>query len=525
MHIQLNNHTFNFRITAIASNMPKESCKFQKVQTMIDMYERAKANLSTMKSSRLADKEKLNQNKNKIGRIIEEIKRNLIAQLDKLEEESLCELNFRHKRFEERINTDIGTIGEVLYTLERNMKVMAEYRGENGTEMFHKSLENVNSLKRKSDALWETVKNNAKSEKLEFVLCQGLKTGKLDLKSFGRFVENRIYDYTTSLQDEYEITISTDDPDLECNITGCCVMSDGAIILADSSNANLKKLNETYKVTASCNLPDPPCDVCIISDNEVAVVIPKKKIIQFVSVAHELKLGSFLTVGYNCMCVDYSKTLDRLYITYNWPMQICVLKRDGEVLQTIWGTDKDNSKQDTTSESACTDSKQKCDKSMTASKTESDNAKPIKSSLFCIPYKSRKSKPEMHSIFSVLEEIMFSLMDKRIYACDSEQGLIVLSDDGDVILIVRNFREMPQFSAKKISRGCNNDFFVYGQSETTKEFGILHIGEEKKVERISGDILKMRDLGNIEAMCFDKLTNQLIVATKGDNYIKVFSVT
>lgn len=370
------------------------------------------------------------------------------------------------------------------------------------------------------------MKNNAKSEKLEFVLCQGLKTGKFDLKSFGRFVENRIYDYTTSLQDEYEIRIPTDDTDLECDITGCCVMLDGAIILADSSNANLKKLNETYKVTASCNLPDPPCDVCAISDNEVAVAIPKKKIIQFVSVAHELKLGSFLSVGYNCMCVDYSKALDRLYITYNWPMQICVLKRNGEVLQTIWGTNKENSNQDTTSESACTGSKQPTDKSMTeytATKPGTDHAKSTKRSLFCIPYK--KSKHEKHGIFSYLEEIMFNLMEKRIYACDSERGLIVLSDDGEVILIVRNFREMPQFSAKRISRGCNNDFFVYGQSEKTNEFGILHIGEKKKVERIRGDILKMRDLGNIEVMCFDRLTNQLIVATKGDNYIKVFSVS
>lgn len=137
----------------MASNIPNESCKFQKLQTMIDKYETVKANLSTMRSSRLADIQKLKQNKNKIGRTIEEIKRNLIAQLDKLEEESLCELDFRHKRCEDRITTDLSSIGEALDKLERNMKEMAEYRGENGTEMFQRSLENVNILKRKSDEL------------------------------------------------------------------------------------------------------------------------------------------------------------------------------------------------------------------------------------------------------------------------------------------------------------------------------------------------------------------------------------
>ena len=479
------------------------------------MYEKSKVNLSSLEARRMTDIDKLQKDKSKIINTIKCIRENLNKQLDMLEKESLRELDIRCQRSEERIKNEVKDIQGISNMWENKMKEVQLFKGVDVSE-FKKVVHEGKLLKEKSDALWEHIRNKSESERLDFIPNQDIKNGKFDLKSFGNFVDDRIYEYNTSLQDEYDISVKTDDADLDCDITGCCVMSDGSVILVDHTNANLKKLSKDFKVLASCNLPEPPCDVCAINDTEVAVTLPTKKSVQFVKVTGELKLGKSLYVGYGCMCIEYCATSQRIFLTYDRPMQICVFSKEGEFLHVIW------SKKEQTPVKDC-DKKDRTDLNLDTKKklTEKTNSS---SMLSCISDKSRKSKIEKRGIFHYLEEIMLSLFDKRLYVCDMERGLIVLSVDGHVISVVRNFREMPDFAPRRICRGCNDDFFVYGQSEKSKEFGILHIGKDKKVEKIKGDILRRPDIGDIEAMCFNRLTNQLIVTTKADNCIKVFNV-
>lgn len=489
-------------------------CFFQEIQNLIDNYEKAKANLSTIEAKRTAGMDKLKDDKSRIANTIKDIRGNLNVQLDRLERESLRELDIKCKRLEDKLQNEIENIREIANNWDNNMKHVMEVGRKSDINALKKILENGSTLKRKGDELMEKARKNTDTEKLDFIPSQEIITGKFDLKALGYFVDDKIHEYNTFLQDEYDISIETDDSDTECDITGCCVMPDGTVILADNSNANLKKLNETYKVVASCNLPEPPCDLCPTADNEVAVSLPRKKTVLFVTAGEELQLNNSLYVGYGCMCVDFDMNLQRLFVTYDWPEQIRVFKRDGEFLHAIWGTEKDTFE---TAERETKDQKPDNTKANTTSGSS-------KSKLFCIPFKSKKSKKVKQPIFSSLEDIMFSSSDGRLYSCDLEKGLIVLTDDGQVISTVRNFREMPEFTPKRICKGCNNDFFLYGQSEKTTEFGILHIGKDKTVEKIKGDVEMMDDIDEIEAMCFNSNTNQLILTTKADNFIKVFNV-
>ncbi|XP_045207555.2 uncharacterized protein LOC123559644 [Mercenaria mercenaria] len=492
-------------------------CIFQEVQNLIDIYEKCKANLSTIEGKRQADIDKLKQDKNRITNNIREIRANINIQLDRLQRESLRELDIRFQRSEDRITNEVKYINEVSHKWENKMKEVEMFRGRD-VAVFQKVVHEGKLLKDKSDALWEHERNGVRSDRLDFIPNQDITNGKFDLKSFGNFVDDRIHDYNTSLQDEHDISIETDDLELDCDITGCCVMSDGSVILADHTNANLKKLNITYKVLSSCNLPEPPCDVCVINDTEVAVTLPKKKTVQFVMVADQLKLGKSLYVGYGCMCTEYSLSSQTLFVTYDWPMQICVFSKDGDFLHTIWGKKEKSSEQKKPGQNERTDSNTDTTKQLNVRTNSS------KSMLSCISNKSKKSKGEKQGIFHTLEDIMFSSTDQRLYVCDLEKGLLVLSPDGHVISTIRNFREMPEFAPKRICRGYNDDFFVYGQSEKTKHFAILYIGKDKKVEKIKGEVLRRQDFGEIEAMCFNRLTSQLIVTTKTDSSIKVFNV-
>ncbi|XP_060578064.1 uncharacterized protein LOC132735163 isoform X2 [Ruditapes philippinarum] len=497
------------------ANKRVKFCIYQEVQNLIDLYEKSKANLSTVEAKRIADIDELKKDKTKIKNTIKDIRGNLNKQLDRIEKESLRELDIRSQRSEDRIRNEVKYIQEMSHKWDNKMREVELFKGNDVYE-FQRVVYEGKMLKEKSDTLWEHVKKN-ESERLDFVPNQDICNGKFDFKSFGNFVDDRIYEYNTSLQDEYDISIKTDDTDLDCDITGCCVMSDGSVILADHTNANLKKLNINFKVLSSCNLPGPPCDVCAISNTEVAVTLPTKKTVQFVTVDGELKLGKSLYVGYGCMCIEYCSTSQQIFLTYDWPMQICVFSKDGDFLHVIWSKKEQSLTNEGLSKKEKIDSKTDAKKQL----TEKTNS----SSMFsCISDKSRKSKSEKKGIFHYLEEIMFSSGDQRLYVCDLEKGLIVLSVDGHVISVVRNFREMPEFAPRRICKGCNDDFFVYGQSEKSKDFGMLHIGRDKKVVKMRGDLLRRQDLGDIEAMCFNRLTNQLIVTTKADNWIKVFNV-
>lgn len=81
----------------------------------------------------------------------------------------------------------------------------------------------------------------------------------------------------------YDIQAPTDMT--ECDINGCCVLSDGTIILADWSNTNIKHLNKTYQVTDICDLPGIPWTVCCSGREEVAVSLHLLQKIQFISLS------------------------------------------------------------------------------------------------------------------------------------------------------------------------------------------------------------------------------------------------
>lgn len=497
--------------TSIESS--QENCKYQAAQALIDSYEKAKSSLSMVRTKRQSDFDKLRRDKQQIVQTIKELRMKLNKHLDELEQTSLTTLEQRYGKLEEKVCSEIRYIQEILNDWDINMRGLTSAKNRSEISKFWQATENGTKLKQKSDALVDTIKKRTKSESLEFVITPEIVNGSLDLQSFGTFVDDTIHEYTTTLQGEYDITIETDESFADSDITGCCVMGNGLVILADSTNANIKKLDKHFSVTDTCNLQDTPCTLCPVNESEVAVSLPKKKIVQFVSVKGHMKLESSVYVGYGCMCLEYSSELKRLYITYDQPMEICVFNMEGQVLQTISDVLKDIPKE-VKGHNMMKHAESARDEIHTRSLSRSLSLRLGKN-------KKKQKEQERERIFVTLEEIMLSSSEGRIYACDIGKGLIVLSLSGEVISTIRNFKEMPEFAAKRICKGYHEDFFVYGQSEKTREHGLLYIGKDKKVKRISGDIC---DSDLIEAMCFDKNTNQLIVSTNSNNYIKVYTV-
>lgn len=480
---------------------------------VIEMYERSKTLLHEAKEKRQADMRKVREERERTENEIRAIRQNLEQELEKLETDALSELDLRHQRCEISISHDIESAEQYLCSWEENMNKLCEPDDKQELEDLIKVL---STLEQETCHMLTDAATHTYFEQLKFVVNPEIQTSEFNFPSFGHFAGDSLHEFNTKLLGEHDITCDTDLEETGSDITDCCVMSDGTVVLADSSNANLKHLDKIFNVTASCHLPDPPCGVCTIDSSLVACTIPKRKTVLFVSVGKQMITQRYIYVGYGCMCVKYSPETSHLYVTYDIPMQICVFNLEGGLIQEIWrntsyshkdsfgrGYDKGNT-------TATGDSK------IPSGKVNK------KRKVFCFPSKKISKKD---GIFTMLEDILVIASEDRIYAGDADQGLVVLSLNGSVITTIRNFRQFPEFSPRRICEGYDKEFFIFGQSEKTKEYGILYIDRHKKVQKLEGDFCVMDDIEETEAICYNRFTGQLIVSLKGEHKIKIFSVT
>jgi DNA-binding beta-propeller fold protein YncE len=113
-------------------------------------------------------------------------------------------------------------------------------------------------------------------------------------------------------QQSYCVKVESDEQD--CYITGACCMEDGTIILADSLNNKLKRLHSyKYTVIDYCHLPAYPNQVCMISNTQVAVTVPSKQEVHFVSLVGQMKSTNKIMTDFECYGLAY--TNNNLYIS------------------------------------------------------------------------------------------------------------------------------------------------------------------------------------------------------------------
>ncbi|XP_060600984.1 uncharacterized protein LOC132754385 [Ruditapes philippinarum] len=110
----------------------------------------------------------------------------------------------------------------------------------------------------------------------------------------------------------YYVKVKSDNN--SCDIMSACCMEDGTIILADFSNNKLKRLHSyNYTVTDYCDLPDWPYQVCMINNTQVAVTVPSKKKVHFISLERNMKTTNKINTDFDCFRLAYAN--NNLYIS------------------------------------------------------------------------------------------------------------------------------------------------------------------------------------------------------------------
>lgn len=108
-----------------------------------------------------------------------------------------------------------------------------------------------------------------------------------------------------------ECNVKVKEDDRMCNITGCCCLPDGGVILTDYTNKRLKRINK--KQVSFIDLKDHPTDVCYLGKTENKVVVCGGQTIYFVNIMKgNMKLCRSVTLDHVCSGITADN--DNLYI-------------------------------------------------------------------------------------------------------------------------------------------------------------------------------------------------------------------
>ncbi|XP_060574684.1 uncharacterized protein LOC132732307 [Ruditapes philippinarum] len=144
------------------------------------------------------------------------------------------------------------------------------------------------------------------------ILLQQLKQYKL----IGMLTEKNMKTSDMLLQikggQSYCIKVKSDEQ--KCNISSACYMEGGTLILADYSNKKLKRLDShNYTITGCYDIPGQPWEICKNNETQVAVTLPSKQEVHFISVDRQMKTTNKIKTEFYCRGIAYGN--NHLYIS------------------------------------------------------------------------------------------------------------------------------------------------------------------------------------------------------------------
>ncbi|XP_060584150.1 uncharacterized protein LOC132740287 [Ruditapes philippinarum] len=125
-----------------------------------------------------------------------------------------------------------------------------------------------------------------------------------------------------------------------CVITGMCMLPNSEVLLADSENKRLKKMNSSYKVINHCDVSEKPYSVCYIG-NDTAVAGLRGNSIQYVNVSGNINLRQLMKLDHACFGLAchgdtlYVRSRDTIYRYDKYCKQKQVIYHDRENLRAF----------------------------------------------------------------------------------------------------------------------------------------------------------------------------------------------
>ncbi|XP_053376449.1 uncharacterized protein LOC123534589 [Mercenaria mercenaria] len=294
-------------------------------------------------ANRRADISRIETEKQNVKHIIADLKRNVNAHFDDLEQKCLQELNNKADNIVSGCKQDAKDLTVMKSKAEDIRKELDLFKGDNECDLFAQvkmGKQFISNAKQKVLNISTTVQKNGINfrinPKIERLICSVELLGTItDIPMDARQLStvdkdtdvsqprpSRIHSQT-SLENRYplpkyktppygQVVVKEKTDSNVCDITGICQLPDGIILIVDCNNTKLKRLDDTYKLVDSLRLTNNPDSICNAGPNEVAVSLFEAKEVQYISVKAELTVTKSFRKGNYCRGMVYAD--DKFYV-------------------------------------------------------------------------------------------------------------------------------------------------------------------------------------------------------------------
>ncbi|XP_052817605.1 uncharacterized protein LOC128243726 [Mya arenaria] len=196
-----------------------------------------------------------------------------------------------------------------------------------------------NSIKKMVDRMNARKYQFTKDADTERLLGSNMGLGTLDVA--GEFRKNIPVPglSTVTWKNKADINVTVPQDQNTCYISSLALLSPGLFLLADFHN-NCAKLVvfTTRTVRSRLQLPGQPWDACVLPDDQAAVTLPDKSMIQLLSTKEgQFSRGKEIKIAFVCCGIAYFN--NRLYVSNVSKPRIEVMTLDGHIISTYQSGD------------------------------------------------------------------------------------------------------------------------------------------------------------------------------------------
>ncbi|XP_053379856.1 uncharacterized protein LOC123528267 [Mercenaria mercenaria] len=280
--------------------------------------------LEKTQKAKLSNVEKIKGQKTRILQIIEKRRRTVDLQLNAMEAKAKNDLDNKSAVYSSSLKADAKQLEDIRILLEEESG-MLDRAVENDQESDAFILmKRLNRHKNEAIILESRLYNKDKN----LIIVENGKMQNMfeKLTLFGQISG---CEEITHLHDENDYCVRAPNDADVCYISGCCILKDGSIILADQNNRKAKRLDSNFTLKDWLDLPGNPGAVCKVCTDqgleEVAISVLSMNTIQFISTGKPMLLTRYFQVNNPCKGIAFMKGCCLLFLACLGQIQINAL--------------------------------------------------------------------------------------------------------------------------------------------------------------------------------------------------------
>ena len=263
----------------------------------------------------------------------EEVKgyrRELNAELDKLERKALDELDKHDKEKRKFIQRRLDAADIILKKLECDKNLLREARtAGDRRHIFIRNLLLLKMMCHSNEILTEINRVSQDPSLIftrEIILNEAAESlGKISKEKRNNFVDKAV------------ASLGTIDAEVQSDgnrplICGSVFMPTGEMVICDGNNKKIKLLSKTFVLMNTIELVGKPWDIAATGDEEAVVTLPYYRTLQFIQVFPKLQKGHAIALEKECRGVAVSEGC--IYVLFA-EGEISVLRKNGELIKSI----------------------------------------------------------------------------------------------------------------------------------------------------------------------------------------------